>query len=168
MDLEEVLGADPDEAWAMARSLQDTAAEFGLPFGELKRVSNSRLAQEVGAWAEASGRGRAFHDTAFRAFFVEGKDIGDRGVLEDLAGAVGLDRRKALRVIEERSFREAVDADWQRSRELGIRMAPTFVTDGRLLEGTKPYTVLEVWFKGDGPPDPPAGLPVADPSSATT
>jgi len=149
MSLEEVVGADPDEAWAMARSLQDTAAEFGLPFGELKRVYNSRLAQEMGAWADAAGRGRAFHGAAFRAFFVEGRDISDESVLADLAVAAGLDRSEARRVLMERTFRQAVDEDWARSRELGIRMAPTFVTDGRMLEGTRPYRVLEAWFRGD-------------------
>lgn len=167
MDLEEVLGADPDETWAMVRSLQDTAAEFGLPFGDLKRVSNSRLAQELGAWADAEGKGKAYHNAAFRAFFVEGRDIGDQAVLADLAEAAGLDPAQARRVLENRSFLEAVDADWARSRELGIRMAPTFVRDGRMLEGTKPYRVLEAWFRGDGEKGALANLPLEGPSSST-
>ena len=150
LPLEDVLGADPDEAWAMARSLQDTAAELWLPFGEMKRVSNSRLAQELAAWADSAGKARAYHEALFRAFFVEAKDIGDRTVLVDLAGPVGLDRDVALQVIEGRLYREAVDADWARARELGIRMAPTFVMNGRLLEGAKPYPVLEAWFSEKG------------------
>lgn len=150
MPLEEVLDADPDEAWAMTRSLQDTAAEYGLPFGELTRVSKSRLAQELAAWADAAGRARPLHDALFRAFFVDAKDIGDKAVLVDLAGSVGLDRDVALQVLEGRLYREAVDADWARAREQGIRMAPTFVMNDRLLEGAKPYPVLEAWFRGEG------------------
>ena len=34
-------------------------------------------------------------------------------------------------------------------RELGIRVAPTFVKDDRRLEGVKPYDVLAAWFRGD-------------------
>jgi predicted DsbA family dithiol-disulfide isomerase len=149
LPLEEALDTDPDEAWAVVRSLRDTAAEFGLPFGELRRVSNSRLAQELAAWAASRGRERAAHDALFRAFFVEGKDIGDVGVLGALAEDAGLGRGEAIRVLEARSFGELVDADWARSRELGIRVAPTFVRAGRRLEGVKPYDVLEAWFRGD-------------------
>ena len=147
--LEEALGTDPDEAWAMVRSLRDTAGEFGLPFGDLKRVSNSRLAQELAAWADSLGRARAVHDALFRAYFAEGRNIGDVSVLLDLAEAAGLDRLEAASVLEERSFREAVDADWARSRDLGIRVAPTFVTGGRRLEGVKPYDTLKAWFRGE-------------------
>lgn len=168
LPLEDMLDADPDEAWAMARSLQDTAAEFGLPFGELKRVSNSRLAQELAAWADSVGKARPFHEALFQAFFVEGKDIGDKAVLVDLAGAVGLDRDQALQALEERLYRKAVDADWARARQLGIRMAPTFVMKDRLLEGTKPYPVLEAWFREEGLWEPMGNRPVANPSSSTT
>jgi len=168
LSLEDVLDSDADEAWAMARSLQDTAAEFGLPFGELKRVSNSRLAQELAAWADSSGKARPFHEALFHAFFVEGKDIGDKSVLADLAVAVGLDRDRALQVLEGRLYRKAVDADWARARKLGIRMAPTFVMDGRLLEGTKPYPVLEAWFREEGRWEPLGSRPVASPSRSTT
>jgi len=168
MDLAKALGSDPDETWAIVRSIQDTVAEFELPFGDLKRVSNSRLAQELGAWADASGKGKAYHDAAFRAFFVAGEDIGDKTVLADLAEAVGLDPEEARRVLEKRSFLEAVDADWARSRKLGIRMAPTFVRGGRMLEGTKPYSVLKAWFRGDGEKEALANLPAGGPSSSTT
>jgi predicted DsbA family dithiol-disulfide isomerase len=89
------------------------------------------------------------HDLLFRAFFVDGRDIGDIAVLGDLAGAAGLDRSEALGVLEERSFRDAVDEDWARARELAIRVAPTFLTGGRRLEGMKPYDVLEAWLRGD-------------------
>lgn len=115
--------------------LLDTAAEFGLPFGELKRVSNRRLAQELAAWAGSRGRERAVHEVLFRAFFVEGKDIGDVAVLGTLAEDAGLCRGEAIRVLEARSFGELVEEDWARSRELGIRVAPTFVRNGRRLEG---------------------------------
>lgn len=142
-DIKEVLGSDSEEVWAVVKSLKDTASELGLQFGNLRRVSNSRLAQELGAWADEKGRGEAFHYSVFRCYFVDCKNIARVPVLLDLAEAAGLDRKEASQVLRERSFREAVDRDWALSREMGIRVAPTFVFEGRRVEGAKPYSALE-------------------------
>lgn len=40
----------------VSASLKATAQSFDLPFGEGKMVYNSRLAQEVGLWAQTRGR----------------------------------------------------------------------------------------------------------------
>jgi hypothetical protein len=42
-------------------------------------------------------------------------------------------------VLESRSFRSAVDADWQRSASLGITSVPTFVLGEFALVGAQPY-----------------------------
>ena len=39
----------------------------GLPYGERKMTFNSRLAQELGAWADSQPGGEAIHDALFRA-----------------------------------------------------------------------------------------------------
>jgi predicted DsbA family dithiol-disulfide isomerase len=46
-------------------------------------------------------------------------------------------------VLIERHFKDAVDADWQRSRAFGITGVPTFVANGRGVVGAQPYEVLE-------------------------
>ena len=56
----------------------------GLPYGERTMTYNSRLAQEVGKWADTRPGGEAVHDAMFRAYFVEARNIGDPEViLED-------------------------------------------------------------------------------------
>jgi predicted DsbA family dithiol-disulfide isomerase len=126
----------------MAR-LRQVADELKLPFGERTMTFNSRLAQELGKWAEDQGRGDAFHDAVFRAYFHRGKNIARRPVLLEVCRAVGLDPAAARVVLEERSYRHAVDLDWQRSRQMGIRAVPTFVINGRQLVGAQPYAALE-------------------------
>ncbi len=127
----------------MLRHLQEVADSLGLPFGERHNTYNSRMAQELGLWAESQGRGHAFHMAAFHAYFAAGKNLADRHVLLDLAGKAGLDRTAAEQVVEKRSFRAAVDADWHLAREKGVTAVPTFIINGKSLTGARPYKDLE-------------------------
>ncbi len=127
----------------MLDRLRRTAEDLGLAFGDRTVIYNSRKAQELGKWAEEKGRGDAFHHAAFHAYFAEGKNIAKMDVLTDLAEAVGLSGEEARRAMEDGRYRAAVDADWNRSRELGVTAVPTFILDGRRLVGAQPYETLE-------------------------
>lgn len=135
---------------AVKAYLKQVANELGLPLADREKTYNSRLAQELAKWAESKGKGDAFHEAVFRAFFAEGKNIGDVNELAAIAKSVGLPGEEARSVLESRKFREAVDADWLRSRELGITAVPTFVVDRRAIVGAQPYEVLEKFLKTCG------------------
>ena len=115
----------------------------GLPFGHRDKTYNSRLAQELGKWAESKGRGQAYHEAMFRAYFAEGRNIGKVSELLILAGSLNLPEEEARKVLEERSFKEIVDRDWQRSRRMGVHAVPTFLIGGRFLVGAAPYETIE-------------------------
>ena len=117
------------------------AAE-GLPYGNRTMTYNSRLAQELGSWADTQPGGEAIHDALFRAYFVEGKNIGDAEVLLEIARSVGLPEDKAREVLEKRTFKAAVDADWAKSRDYGVTGVPTFVAGGYGVVGAQPYEAL--------------------------
>ena len=115
----------------------------GLPYGERTMTYNSRLAQELGKWADTQPGGEALHDALFRAYFVEARDISRPEVLLEIAKQVGLSPDGAREVLEKRTFKAAVDQDWALSRHYGITGVPTFVADGRGVVGAQPYEVLE-------------------------
>jgi predicted DsbA family dithiol-disulfide isomerase len=115
----------------------------GLPYGERTHTYNSRLAQEIGTWAETQPGGRAIHDKFFEAYFVDCRNIGDPEVICDVVKSAGLDEEEARRVLAERRFRDAVDADWEKSRLYGITGVPTFVSNGQGVVGAQPYEVME-------------------------
>src|SRR5210317_959538 len=92
----------------------------GLPFGERTMTYNSRLAQELAKWAESQPGGEAIHAALFRAYFVENQNLAVVDNLVNVAASTGLVPNEARAVLEGRRFREAVDADWQRSHDLGI------------------------------------------------
>jgi len=114
----------------------------GLPYGERTMTYNSRLAQELGKWADTQPGGEAIHDALFRAYFVEARDISQPAVLLDVARQVGLSVDVAREVLDKRTFKDAVDADWKLSRQYGITGVPTFVAGGHGVVGAQPYEAL--------------------------
>ena len=115
----------------------------GLPYGKRTMTYNSRLAQELAAWAASQPGGDAIHDAMFRAYFVDAKNIGDPEVLIEIAGSVGLPADQAREVLEKRTHQAAVDADWEKSRRYGVTGVPTFVVGKQGVVGAQPYEVLE-------------------------
>ncbi|TMB33173.1 MAG: hypothetical protein E6J61_06045 [Deltaproteobacteria bacterium] len=114
----------------------------GLPYGERARTYNSRLAQELGKWADTQPGGEAIHDAIFRAYFAEGRDISQPAVLLDVARQVGLPIDAAREVLDKRTFKDAIDADWKLSREYGVTGVPTFVAGRYGVVGAQPYDEL--------------------------
>jgi predicted DsbA family dithiol-disulfide isomerase len=143
LSLEELFAGRAVDTTQMMARLRQVANEEGLPLGERKRTYNSRLAQELGKWAEIQGKGEEFHKAVFRAYFADGKNIAKIPILVDVAISVGLSGRVAQRVLEKRAFREAVDQDWSRARAKGVSAVPTFVINQEALVGAQPYGALE-------------------------
>jgi predicted DsbA family dithiol-disulfide isomerase len=55
---------------------------------------------------------------------------------------IGLPAEQVLEVLEKRTFEEAVDQDWKRSHQLGVKAVPTFMINGISLVGAQPYEKL--------------------------
>lgn len=118
-------------------------AEEGLAYGTRTMTYNSRLAQELAKWAETQSGGEKIHDALFQAYFVDNVNLAKIENLVLIAAQIGLSANEAMDVLEKRRFRVAVDADWQRSRDLGITGVPTFVMGDQGLVGAQPYEQLE-------------------------
>ena len=118
-------------------------AQEGLPYGERTHTFNSRLAQELGAWAMTQVDGEGIHDALFHAYFVAGKNIGNINTLVEVAEAAGLPGSEARQALVSRRFKDTVDADWRRARQAGVTGVPTFVAQGRGVVGAQPYELLE-------------------------
>jgi predicted DsbA family dithiol-disulfide isomerase len=117
--------------------------EEGLPYGDRTHTYNSCLAQEFAILGDEAGVTDALHDELFRAYFVHARNIASIDVLVDIAHTVGLDPVKARTAIEDRRYRSAVDAHWDRARSVGVTGVPTFVADGFGVVGAQPYEALE-------------------------
>ena len=150
LTLEELFaGRGIDISSAQSR-MQQLMADEGLPYGPRTMTYNSRLAQELGKWADTQVDGQRIHDALFRAYFVDNVNLARVENLTDIAHRAGLPPKEARRVLVERQFRAAVDADWQRAADLGITGVPTFVIGGRGLVGAQPYEQLAAFVAGAG------------------
>ncbi len=140
-------GMDPEAMYNRMKGLMDGE---GLPYGRRTHTYNSRLAQELGVWADTQPGGEAIHDALYKAYFVDARNIGDADVLLEIVAAVGLSVDAARDVLDSRSFKDAVDADWAKSREAGVTGVPTFVAGGYGVVGAQPYEALEKLVKEVG------------------
>jgi predicted DsbA family dithiol-disulfide isomerase len=143
-------GPDADRQARHAQMKARMTAE-GLPYGDRTMTYNSRLAQELGKWADTQPGGEALHDALFRAYFVEARDISQPAVLLEIAQRVGLSVDGAREVLEKRTFKDAVDEDWALSRQYGITGVPTFVVGRYGVVGAQPYEALEELVRKTAP-----------------
>ena len=73
----------------------------------------------------------------------DARDISQPAMLLDIVQHVGLSADSAREVLQTRTFKDAVDADWDRSRQSGITGVPTFVAGRYSVMGAQPYEALE-------------------------
>ncbi len=148
--LEELFAGRNVDMEAMYTRMKGLMDEEGLPYGKRSHTYNSRLAQELGKWADTEPGGEAIHDAFYRAYFVDAVNVGDVDALLTIAGDVGLDVYAAREVLQSRSFSDAVDADWDLSRRYGVTGVPTFVAAQKAVVGAQPYEVLENFLREAG------------------
>ena len=134
----------------MAQRIKGVADGLGLPLNPSGMIYNTRLAQEMAKWAEFKGKGDEVHQALFRAYFVDGRNIGQLGEVVKIAVDLGLPEDEAREAIEGGRFKGAVDADWDRALALGIRAVPTFVMEGERLVGFQSYEALERFAASNG------------------
>ena len=107
------------------------------------RFLGRRLGQELAKWAERQPGGVQIHDALYRAYFVDGVNLAKVDELVRIAESLDLSGDEAREVLEARAEQQAVDLDWERSRQLGVTGVPTFLSDNKAVVGAQPYEMLE-------------------------
>jgi len=118
---------------AHAGRIYATVAEAGatvdIPFAfeRIRRTPNTRDAHRLIRYAAASGEADSVVEGLFRAYFIEGRDIGDRATLGAIAGEAGLDGDAARTWLESTADIDEVIAEDRSARRLGINAVPCFI-----------------------------------------
>lgn len=150
LTLEQLFAGRGIDVAAAQERMARLMADEGLAYGERTHTYNSRLAQELASWAVEQPGGEAIHGTLFQAYFVEGLNLGEPDVLIAAARRVPLPPEEAQHILETRSYRDRVDADWQRSWTLGLSGVPAFVLGSRGLVGAQPLETLRDFLVSSG------------------
>ena len=115
--------------------LTSMGAEIGLPFAfeKTKILPNTLDAHRLVLWAgqvDAATQDRVAH-ALFTANFVEGRNVGDREVLADIAGASGMDSEDVRRRLDTEKDRDTVRQEIANTQRMGVSGVPFFVIDGK-------------------------------------
>jgi predicted DsbA family dithiol-disulfide isomerase len=79
----------------------------------------------------------------FRAYFVEGGDLGERAVLAELAASAGIDRGRAEGFLAGEEGAGAVAQAALEARRGGVSGVPTFIINGEpAFSGAQPSEVM--------------------------
>lgn len=140
------------------------AAGLEIDFGAIQRTPNTLDAHRLIHWAGIEGAQTRVVSALFTAYFKEGRDIGDREVLADIADACGMDAAMVQRLLTTEADEEDIRARDAHSREMGVSGVPTFIiANQHAVPGAQP---TELWTKVlDELAAQEAANPEADPSS---
>lgn len=136
-----------DNAVKTYAQIAEHAENIGLDvdLGAIKRTPNTVNAHRLIHWAGIEQKQNAIVNALFKAYFKEGRDIGDIEVLADLADSVGMDAAVVTRLLKTDEDKSLIGERDSHSREMGVTSVPTFIVGGRhAVPGAQPP---ELWAK---------------------
>ena len=118
----------------MEEQLLAAGVDEGIPFafGKIQRTPNTFAAHRLVWYAAQQGKQDKMVETLFRAYFLEGKNIGDVKILMHVAAEAGLDRTEIEEFLVSEKGMVEVRAEEAVGRQLGIRGVPYFVFNGSI------------------------------------
>ncbi len=128
----------PSEQWQqMLTNLQRVAKEENIPLAELNFITNSKDALLLSEAAKQCGADVFYdlHEKLFSAYFVDGKNIGDRNILNEIATSCGINNELIESAWTDESFQQRLLANFNSARKHNIQSVPSFIFGDRVLTG---------------------------------
>lgn len=115
-----------------------------LDLPAIRRAPNTLDAHRLIHWAGLDGHQEPIVSALFRAYWQEGRDIGDRAILADVATDAGMDRAVVVRLLVSDADRDTISKRVHHSRQRGVGSVPTFILAGQhAIQGAQP---TELWL----------------------
>jgi predicted DsbA family dithiol-disulfide isomerase len=143
---------EPARMRRIMTQLRHQAAQERLAYDpDRTRPTNSHQALELLHYADTLGTRAELTDRLFRAYFAEGRHVGDLDELVAIATEAGLDPNGARDALINRRYAAAVDADMEQAHDLGARGVPFYVIDKKwALSGAQPVQQFLAAFEQAG------------------
>jgi len=129
------------------------AAVEDLGFTSARAAGNTFDAHRLVHIGRERGAAGQLLQRLYHAYFAEGRPVFDVGTLVHVAAEAGLDPDLAQQALEDGSYGEAVRADEDEARALGITGVPFYVIDGTYgVSGAQPaeaftLALQQVWAR---------------------
>jgi predicted DsbA family dithiol-disulfide isomerase len=118
-------------------------AGLKIDFEAMQRTPNTLNAHRLIHWAGLEARQTLVVSALFKAYFTEGRDIGNSEVLADIADGAGLDAAVISRLLASDADEQLIRDRDSHSRKMGINSVPTFiVAQQHAVPGAQP---TELW-----------------------
>ncbi|MDQ0195071.1 DsbA family oxidoreductase [Paenibacillus wynnii] len=137
-------GMTRDKAKAMNEQLAEQARGVGLDFRFDSIVSTNTFdGHRLTHYASKQGKGAEMTERLLRAYFTDSVNLGDRSVLAQLAGEIGLNEQETLDMLESDAYADQVNGDIEEGQRLGVTGVPFFVINNKYaISGAQPGPVF--------------------------
>lgn len=138
------MGMPPGEAAELRRRVTEMARELDLPLAWPERVVNSYEALQVSEFAKDMGK-KAFdrvHRKLFRAYFVDGRNLGRRTELLQVVVDAGLDGEAVEGCLEDARYVDEIRRAEREADRYGIEETPSMLFERFKVVGAAPLEVL--------------------------
>ncbi len=128
----------PSEQWQkMLDNLVRIAAEENIPLSTLSFITNSKDALVLSEATKQCGREIFYnlHEKLFSAYFADGKNIGDKSVLKEIAMSCGVDETTIESSWTDSKHSQRLLENFNSARRHDIQSVPSFVFGERVLTG---------------------------------
>ncbi|MEX0722986.1 MAG: DsbA family oxidoreductase [Gracilimonas sp.] len=133
-------GHDREWAQQMNANMVQMAEKAGLKYDmDSVQPTNSFNAHQLIHLAKNYGKQDEMKEALLKAYFTEGKHIGNPEVLKEIAKSIGIDSQEAARVIDDNTYSNKVMEDVEQAHRLGVQGVPFFYIDEKYgLSGAQP------------------------------
>ena len=113
--------------------LEEAGAKDGVPyhFEKITRTPNTLDAHRLIRWAKQAGKQADVVEALFCAYWRDGLDIGDSGVLVNIARSCGMDGDEVAHLLPTGTDAEAVLDEVRKAYALGVQGVPTFIINDK-------------------------------------
>jgi predicted DsbA family dithiol-disulfide isomerase len=131
-----------------------TSVGISFAFEKILIQPNTVNAHRLMHYAEELGRQDEMAEELFRAYFIEGANLTDPGVLADIGGRGGLDRDAVAQYLASGADRELIQNGDVEARNAGIQGVPFFIFNRKVgVSGAQePDVLLQAMLQSIGEP----------------
>ena len=126
-------------SWERSQALDADVAAAGKRVGInfrhdlMARTPNSFQAHRLILLAGRDDRQNAVVDALFKAYFTEGRDVGETSVLVEISAEAGLDAERVLKFLHSNVGADEIRSQEQSAMNAEISGVPTFMLNGEVI-----------------------------------
>ncbi|MEY3237632.1 MAG: dithiol-disulfide isomerase [Bacteroidota bacterium] len=135
-------------SFAESKQMHDNVVQSAKNVGLIYKYDNAVVANSFDAhrmiqYAKTKELGNQIEEALFKAYFTEGKNIGDINDLLTIGVSVGINKSDLQIVLESEQFTLEVNNDISEAQKNGVRGVPFFVFDRKYaISGAQPISVF--------------------------